>query len=369
MAPSMIRSTRASWLALAALLLLAAGVFLWARNDRQRSMRNAAAGHVHPSTGTTAAVHINDPTPPGPAPAGMTWVPGGTFWMGCTECGMPDALPSHLVTVAGFWMDKTPVTNAEFERFVRETKYVTIAERYPDPKDFPGVPTSALVPGSAVFVPPARVASLDNPMQWWRYVGGASWQHPEGKASTIAGRENHPVVHVAWDDAVAYLKWANKQLPTEAQFEFAARGGLDRNMFAWGNELHPHDRQVANIWQGSFPVADTGADGYRGTSPVTAFPANGFGLYDMGGNVWQWCADWYRPDYYATLSGTTVNPEGPRDSFDPAEPGMPKRVQRGGSFLCSDQYCTRYLVGSRGKGAVDSGSSNVSFRGVKLVSR
>ena len=373
----MIRSPRAPWIAFIAFILLTAGVVVWAAMGRRAAIRKAAehdhgstsaAAHAHGASADAAAVRINTTPPPGAAPDGMLWVPGGTFWMGCADCGMPDALPLHLVTVDGFWMDKTPVTNAEFERFVRATNYVTIAERDLDPKDFPGVPKSDLVPGSAVFVPPAQVSSLNNPMQWWKYVGGASWQRPEGKGSTNKGRENHPVVHVAWDDAVAYMKWAGKQLPTEAQFEFAARGGLDRNMFAWGNDLHPQGRQVANIWQGSFPVADSAADGYRGTSPVTAFPANGFGLYDMGGNVWQWCADWYRPDYYATLSGTAVNPAGPRDSFDPAEPGMPKRVQRGGSFLCSDQYCTRYLVGSRGKGAVDSGSSNVSFRGVRLVS-
>jgi len=295
----------------------------------------------------------------------MVWVPGGTFWMGCDDCGMPDAQPLHLVRVAGFWMDEAPVTNKEFERFVRETGYVTVAERPLDPKQFPGVPASKLVPGSAVFVPPPSVRSLDNPMQWWQYTNGASWQHPEGRNSRLEGREQHPVVHVAWDDAVAYLKWAGKALPTEAQYEFAARGGLDRKHYAWGDELQPHGHAAANIWQGSFPVANSGADGYRGTSPVKAFPVNGFQLYDMGGNVWQWCADWYRPDYYATLGPLTTNPAGPADSLDPDEPGIPKRVQRGGSFLCSDEYCTRYLVGSRGKGAVDSGSSNVGFRGVR----
>ena len=227
------------------------------------------------------------------------------------------------------------------------------------------MPASKLVPGSAVFVPPASIASLDNPMQWWQYVGAASWRHPEGKGSTIKGREQHPVVHVAWDDAITYLKWAGKDLPTEAQYEFAARGGLDRQHYAWGDELQPHGQAAANIWQGSFPVANTAADGYRGTSPVKAFPVNGFQLYDMGGNVWQWCADWYRPDYYATLGAVVADPTGPADSLDPAEPGIPKRVQRGGSYLCADEYCTRYLVGSRGKGAVDSGSSNVGFRGVR----
>ena len=327
-----------------------------------------AATHGHAS-GSTPEPRVDDTPAPGPAPAGMVWIPGGTFWMGCEDCGMPDARPVHLVRVSGFWMDETPVTNAQFDRFVRETGYVTVAERPLDPAQFPGVPAAKLVPGSAVFVPPASVRSLDNPMQWWRYVGGASWRQPEGRDSSIKGRDQHPVVHVAWEDAAAYLKWADKQLPSEAQFEFAARGGLDRQHYAWGDELEPKGRAVANIWQGAFPVANSGHDGYRGTSPVKAFPVNGFKLYDMGGNVWQWCADWYRPDYYATLGPITDNPQGPPDSHDPAEPGMPKRVQRGGSYLCADEYCTRYLVGSRGKGAVDSGSSNVGFRGVRLVSR
>ena len=323
------------------------------------------AHHATASADRAEAPRVDSTPPPGPAPPGMVWVPGGTFWMGCDDCGMPDATPVHMVRVDGFWMDETPVTNEEFARFVRETGYRTIAERPLDPAQFPGVPAAQLVPGSAVFTPPPAIASLDNPLQWWRYVGGASWRHPEGTGSSIRGREQHPVVHVAWEDAVAYLKWAGKQLPSEAQFEYAARGGLDRQHYAWGDERHPPGHSPANIWQGAFPVRNSSEDGFAGTSPVRAFPVNGFGLHDMGGNVWQWCADWYRPDYYKSLRGTTVNPAGPADSLDPAEPGVPKRVQRGGSFLCSDEYCTRYLVGSRGKGAVDSGSSNVGFRGVR----
>ncbi len=302
-----------------------------------------------------------------PSLDGMVWVPGGTFWMGCENCHMPDALPVHRVTVNGFWMDKTPVTNAQFEKFVKATGYITIAERKPDPKDFPGVPLENLVPGSAVFTQTAEDVPLDDYLRWWRYVPGASWKHPEGPASSIKGREDHPVVHVAWDDAVAYAKWAGKRLPTEAEYEFAARAGLDRNLYAWGNELKPGGKWASNIWQGRFPARNAGDDGYLSTSPVTAFAPNGYGLYDMGGNVWQWCSDWYRPDYFEKLSsgGEARNPQGPQDSFDPQERGIPKRVQKGGSFLCSDQYCTRYLVGSRGKGATDSGSSNVSFRCVK----
>ena len=349
--------------------ILAAGIAACRAADKPSPVPSAATAGHEPAApvAADASPRINPPTPPGPAPAGMVWVPGGTFWMGCVDCGMPDAQPVHLVRVDGFWMDTSPVTNADFERFVRETRYVTVAERPLDPAQFPGVPAAKLVPGSAVFVAPPQVASLDNPMQWWRYVEGANWRRPEGPGSSLTARQDHPVVHVAWEDAVAYLKWAGKTLPTEAQFEFAARGGLDRQRFAWGNELRPKGQPAANVWQGRFPVANAATDGFRGTSPVTAFPANGFGLLDMGGNVWQWCADWYRPDYYRTLPGTAVNPAGPADSVDPAEPGVPKRVQRGGSFLCSEEYCTRYLVGSRGKGAVDSGASNVSFRGVIAV--
>jgi formylglycine-generating enzyme required for sulfatase activity len=304
---------------------------------------------------------------PGPAPEGMVWVPGGNFWMGCDTCEMPDAAPAHRVDVDGFWMDKTPITNSQFEQFVKATGYKTIAERKPDPKDFPGAPPENLVPGCAVFTPPSQDAPLDNHLAWWRYVPGANWNNPEGPGSSIKGREDHPVVHIAWEDAEAYAKWAGKRLPTEAEFEFAARGGLDRKLYSWGDELKPGGKWMSNIYQGRFPSKNTVEDGYATTSPVTAFPPNKFGLYDMAGNVWQWCSDWYRPDYFEKLAaqGVAKNPKGPDSSFDPLEPNIPKRVQKSGSFLCSDQYCTRYLVGSRGKGAVDSGASNVGFRTAK----
>jgi formylglycine-generating enzyme len=298
----------------------------------------------------------------------MVWIAGGTFWMGCEGCGMPDALPAHRVSVAGFWMDQTPVTNAEFERFVNATGYVTVAERQLDPKDFPEVPRDKLVAGSAVFHATSHPVSLDNPLQWWQYIAGANWRHPEGPGGGIHDRLDHPVVHIAFEDASAYARWVGKRLPTEAEFEFAARGGLDRNLYPWGNELTPGGRPVANTWQGQFPAKDRGEDGYTGTSPVTAFPPNGFGLYDMGGNVWQWCADWYRPDYYAMLSKASPlakNPQGPGDSYDPQEPGAAKRVVRGGSYLCTSEYCARYLVGSRGKAEISSGSSNLGFRLVR----
>ena len=333
---------------------------------------DAHAGHAAPAPAATPAPAINTGPAPTPAPEGMVWVPGGQFWMGCDDCGMPDALPAHLVSVNGFWMDRTPVTNAQFERFVAATKYVTVAERPLDPRQFPGVPRDKLVPGSAVFRPTETPVALDNPLQWWRYTPGANWRQPEGPGSDVKKRADHPVVHVAYEDVVAYATWADKRLPTEAEFEFAARGGLDRHKFPWGNELTPGGKPVANTWQGRFPAKDQGEDGYLGTSPVTAFPPNGFGLLDMGGNVWQWCADWYRPDTYATRAqaNTAVHdPKGPADSYDPQEPGTAKRVLRGGSYLCTDQYCARYLVGSRGKSEVSSGTSNLGFRLVRSVAQ
>lgn len=318
----------------------------------------------------TAAPRIDPGPAPEPAPDGMVWVPGGTFWMGGSDRAMPDALPAHLVEVAGFWMDRTPVTNAQFQRFVAATGHVTVAERKPDPADLPGVPASMLVAGSAVFTPTGRPVALSNPLQWWRYAPGASWRAPAGAGSSLSGRADHPVVHVAYEDAVAYARWAGGRLPTEAEFEFAARGGLDRNLYAWGNELRPAGRDAGNTWQGTFPVRDEAQDGYAGTSPVTAFPPNGYGLYDMGGNVWHWCADWYRPDTYAgrAAAGAVIrNPDGPATSHDPQEPGAAKRVVRGGSYLCTDQYCARYLVGSRGKAEVSSGASNLGFRVVRAA--
>lgn len=302
-----------------------------------------------------------------PQPSGMVLISEANFEMGCKDCGLQDALPLHSVRLSSFWMDATPVTNAAFRNFVRQTGYKTIAERPLLAKDYPGVPEDQLVPGSAVFSPPAQVTSLTNALAWWTYVHGASWSQPEGPRSDIRKREDHPAVHIAYADAEAYCQWAGKRLPTEAEYEYAARGGLQGKRYTWGDDLKAGKRWAANIWQGKFPTENTVEDGFKGTSPVRAFPANGYGLYDMAGNVWQWTADWYRGDTYAQdeAKGTVHNPRGPATSHDPGEPGVPKRVQRGGSFLCSDQYCTRYLVGSRGKGAIDSAGSNIGFRCVK----
>jgi len=295
---------------------------------------------------------------------GMVLIPGGTFLMGNDE--YPDSRPIHEVTVSSFYIDRTEVTNAQFARFVAETGYKTVAEQPLDPKDFPGVPADKLVPGSAVFSPPSQPVSLDNPLQWWTYVPGATWKTPEGPGSTIEGRENHPVVHISYVDAEAYARWAGKRLPTEAEWEWAAQGGKGHTQsYYWGTELKPDGKWPANIFQGDFPHGNTEEDGFAATAPVGTFRPNGYGLYDMEGNVWEWCSDFYRPDYYQ--KSEKVNPRGPADSFDPQEPGVVKRVQRGGSFLCSDQYCIRYKAGSRGKGEVKSASNNLGFRCVADV--
>ncbi len=290
-------------------------------------------------------------------------IAGGTFQMGCADCELPDAKPVHTVTIDSFQLDATPVTNAQFAAFVAATGYVTVAERKPKPEDLPGVAPEDLVEGSAVFTPPRQAVPLNDMRNWWTYVAGANWRHPEGPSSQGKGREEHPVVHIAYEDAEAYAQWAGGRLPTEAEFEFAARGGLAGKRYAWGDELTPGGRHLANVFQGPFPQGNAGSDGFVGTSPVTAFPPNGYGLYDVCGNVWQWTSDWYRPDTYAARAGNAVkNPKGPDSSYDPREPGTVKRVQRGGSYLCSEHFCRRYLVGSRGKGEIKSAASNLGFR-------
>ena len=315
--------------------------------------------------------------PGGKAPEGMVWIPGGEFAMGAATNGhgsgempMPsnDAGPIHRVRVDGFWMDSTTVTNEEFEKFVKATAYVTVAERTPTKEEFPTAREENLVAGSVVFTPPDHEVALNDHFQWWAYVRGANWRHPLGPESDLKGKEKYPVVHVAYPDAEAYAKWAGKRLPTEAEFEFAARGGLTGKTFVWGDEFRPGGKWMANTWQGKFPVKETADDGFAGIAPVAQFPANGYGLYDMSGNVWQWCSDWYRHDYYAQLAKAgdlTINPKGPETPLDPAEPEEKKRVHRGGSYLCNDQYCSRYIVGTRGKGEVNTATNHLGFRCVK----
>lgn len=319
----------------------------------------------------------NDGKPPGAVPEGMVWIPGGEFSMGAeqaseTMCGLPgvtrDSLPVHRVYVDAFWMDATEVTNEQFERFVNETGYVTVAERTPSKEEFPTAPPENLVAGSVVFSPPDHPVPLNNHYQWWSYVKGANWRHPLGPNSNLNGRQKYPVVQIAYDDALAYAKWTGKRLPTEAEWEFAARGGLTGKLYAWGNDFQPNEKSQANTFQGTFPVKDTGADGFPGIAPVAQYTPNGYGLYDVAGNVWEWCNDWYRNDYYAQLAksrGVSRNPKGPMDSVDPEEPGVKKRVHRGGSFLCTDQYCSRYMVGTRGKGEPSTGTNHLGFRLVR----
>lgn len=296
--------------------------------------------------------------------ADMVLLQGGTYEMG-TINDFPDAKPLHAVRVNSLWMDTHEVTNAQFAAFVQATGYVTVAERKLNPADYPGVPVEKLVAGSAVFSPPAHQVPLDDQLQWWAYVAGANWRHPQGPGSSIAGKDNYPVVQVCYTDAAAYAKWAGKRLPTEAEWEFAARSAKGNHVFYWGDELKPWGKWVANIFQGKFPYKNSSEDGYVGTAPIKSFPPNAYGLYDMEGNVWEWCSDWYRPDYYR--HSPTDNPQGPADSYDPDEPGVQKHVQRGGSFLCSDEYCKRYKAGSRGAGETNSAGNNLGFRCVADV--
>ncbi len=318
-------------------------------------------------------IHVRQETQPGDAPAGMVWIAGGQFTMGSDAAdARDDERPPHPVRVDGFWMDQTEVTNAQFRAFVEATRYVTTAERKPLWEDLqrqlpPGTPRPAdekLVPGSMVFTPTERPVPLDNHARWWRFQPGADWKHPEGPDSSIAGKDDHPVVQVSWEDASAYARWAGKRLPTEAEWEFAARGGLRQQPFVWGADKPSDESPRANIWQGTFPSHDQATDGFAGTSPVKSFAPNGYGLYDMAGNVWEWVADWYRADAYEQLAPGQAadNPLGPLDSFDPQEPYASKRVIRGGSFLCNASYCAGYRPSARMKTDPLTSLSHTGFR-------
>jgi formylglycine-generating enzyme required for sulfatase activity len=360
-----------------ALGVLVVGIITWRSLDRDSVQANKiAAPDVPPLIGFNPTLE-NKNSSPIPAPPGMAWIPGGEFSMGAKDAsdegkaGMSatqDSRPVHRVYVDGFWMDRTDVTNEEFARFVKATAYLTVAERKPRAEDFPGAPPENLVAGAVVFSPPDHAVPLTNHYKWWLYVPGANWRHPEGPQSSLMGRETYPVVDIAYEDAAAYARWAGKRLPTEAEWEFAARGGLSGKPYVWGDEFRPNGKWMANTFQGHFPVSDSGEDGHAGITAVAQYPANGYGLFDMSGNVWQWVSDWYRPDYYqylASAGGVARNPHGPDSSFDPSEPGQTKRGMRGGSFLCTDQYCSRYVVGTRGKGEVSTGTNHLGFRCVK----
>ena len=325
---------------------------------------NAAASNLDERSGDQ--VHSK-------APPGMVWIPGGTFLIGTNDKeSFPNERPAHLVQVQGFWMDVHDVTNAEFAKFVEATGYVTTAERPINWEDLkkelpPGTPKpddGALAPGSLVFTPTSGPVPLNDLSAWWRWVPGVNWRHPEGPGSSIRGRENHPVVQVSWYDALAYAQWAGKRLPTEAEWEFAARGGLESKRYVWGDEFKPGGKYMANTWQGLFPVRDSAEDGFAGTSPVGSFPANGYGLYDMAGNVWQWCSDWYRVDTNIEAASKNVcrDPRGPTESYDPGDPYAPKRVVKGGSFLCNPSYCESYRPSARRGTPPDTGSSHTGFR-------
>ena len=295
-------------------------------------------------------------------------ISSGTFRMG-SDTHYPEEAPVHRVTVDGFWIDRTPVTNRQFKEFVKATGHVTFAEIPPDPKDYPGALPDMIYAGSLVFVPPARVANLHDWSQWWTFLKGADWRHPYGRKSNINGLENHPVVHVAYRDAAAYAKWAGKDLPTEAEWEFAARGGLDGADFAWGDEFTPGGKHRANTWQGEFPNENRNEDGFARTSPVTAFPPNGYGVHDMIGNVWEWTTDWYSPRHEADAPKACCIPENPRGgreaaSYDPCQPTIkiPRKVIKGGSHLCAPNYCRRYRPAARHAEAVDTSTSHLGFR-------
>lgn len=294
------------------------------------------------------------------------WIPGGTFHMG-SDHHYPEEAPAHPVQVDGFWMDTAPITNAQFRAFVEATGHVTFAELAPRPEDYPGAPPELLKPGSLVFVKPPGPVDLRDIRNWWRYVCGASWRHPFGPGSNLDGLDQHPVVHVSYADAEAYARWAGKALPTEAEWEWAARGGLDGAEYAWGDEFTPGGRIMANTWQGRFPWENLQEDGFEGVSPVGAFPPNGYGLHDMIGNVWEWTSDWYQPRHPAAAAKACCIPRNPRGgdaamSPHPAEPHIPRKVLKGGSHLCAPNYCRRYRPAARYPEPVDTTTSHVGFR-------
>jgi formylglycine-generating enzyme required for sulfatase activity len=300
--------------------------------------------------------------PPGPAPAkDMVWVPEGSFLMG-SEDFYPEERPVHRVTVDGFWMDSHPVTNAEFRRFVKATGHLTLAERPPEAADYPDADPELLVPGALVFQPSSGPVDLRDWRAWWAWIPGADWRHPEGPGSTLHGRDRHPVVQVAYEDALAYAAWAGKALATEAEWEYAARGGLEGKVFCWGDDLAPKGRWMANTWQGEFPWQNLLTDRYAGTSPVGAFPPNGYGLADMAGNVWEWTSDFFTPRHPDEVARPCCVPHNPQVASPVLAEAIPRRVIKGGSHLCAPSYCLRYRPAARQGEAVDTSTGHIGFR-------
>lgn len=361
---------------------LAVILLLGSCNNSENSSQNKKQDSAHAcmavptrfgSDTSSSAIGFNGDT----STIGMVLIPGGSFEMGAdNEQASEDEYPKHKVTVDPFYMDVSEVTNAQFQKFVDATGYVTTAERKPDWEELkktvpPGTEKPAdslLVAASLVFKPSDGPVDLNNYSQWWSWVAGADWKHPEGPNSSIKGKENFPVVQVSWDDAMAYCKWAGKRLPTEAEWEYAARGGLNNNIYPWGNEHVNIGAAKTNSWEGKFPYLNEQRDGFIKYAPVKTYTCNRYGLFDMAGNVWEWCSDWYDHNYYKSVAGNTlVNPNGPQKSFDPQDPYTPKRVLRGGSFLCNDSYCSGYRVARRMKSSPDTGLEHTGFRCVKDV--
>jgi formylglycine-generating enzyme len=299
----------------------------------------------------------------------MIWIPAGDFMMGSDHHYREEA-PAHRVNVSGFWIDPTPVTNAEFAQFIEATGYVTLAERPANPADYPGAKPELLVPSSVVFTQPRHRVDMQNPYNWWAYVPGADWRHPRGPHTSIKDLEDHPVVHIAYQDAEAYCRWADKELPTEAEWEFAARGGLEGATYAWGDDMDPDGKIMANTWQGEFPIQNLIRDGFKWTSPVRSFPPNKYGLYDMIGNVWEWTCDWYQEhSKIVQACCRSKNPRGGRrdESYDPRTPNIriPRRVMKGGSHLCAPNYCQRYRPAARMGQPIDTSTCHLGFRCVR----
>jgi sulfatase modifying factor 1 len=353
-------------------LILVSAVALASCNQDKKSTASTDSTTTASQVNAKVQIEFNGDT----STNGMVPIPGGTFMMGGDNSQADkDEYPKHKVTVDAFYMDEHEVTNADFQKFVDATGYITTSETKPDweelkkqlPPNTPRPDDSQLVPSSLVFKPTNQPVDLNDYSQWWSWVQGADWKHPSGTNSDIKGKDNYPSVHISWDDAMAYCKWTGKRLPTEAEWEFAARGGLKDKIYPWGDEGIAVGKAKANSWEGNFPYANSKRDGFYDLAPVKSFAPNGYKLYDMAGNVWEWCSDWYRNDYYQSVNkpeGVT-NPKGPADSFDPEEPYTPKKVARGGSYLCNDSYCSGYRVARRMKSSYDSGLSNLGFRCVK----